>query len=81
MPDPKLILAMTAVSACLPSVATVRIQRKEQDAKQLTVLGLCGGIALMVIVGAIAYEPLMYVGLLCMILAYLYFMLAPKESV
>lgn len=79
--EKSLILAFTAVSACLPSIATVRVQRKEQDPKQVGILAFSGLIALIVILGALYNELLMYLGIGLMVLMYLYFLLAPKETI
>ena len=81
MVEKAMILAFTAVSACLPSIATVRIQRKEQDSKQVGILALSGLVALTVVLGALFSEALMYLGIIAMVLMYLYFMLAPMEMI
>jgi len=77
-----MILAFTVVATCLPSIATVRVQRKEQDEKQRKWLMLSGAIALITIVGALTDNMiLLSLGVLGMIILYCYFLLAPKETI
>ena len=78
--DTSIILALTTVSACLPSLATVRLQRKEHH-EQTGVLAWSGLIAIITIIGAIKYEPLMWLGVALMVMTYLFFLFAPMEIV
>jgi len=77
----KVILALTTVSACLPSLATVRLQRKEQGETQKGVLLWSGLIAFLTVYGAIKNETIMWIGIILMVLTYLYFLFAPIEVV
>ena len=76
-----IILGFAAISACLPSLATVRLQRIEQDEKQRSLLLLSGSIAFITIIGALEFEPLMWLGVLGMVALYLWLLFAPLEEV
>jgi len=75
------IVGMSVISACLPSLATVRLQRIEQDERQKILLLVSGAVALMTIYGAIKNEKLMWFGVLCMIAMYVFLLFAPIKYI
>jgi len=74
-----IIVAFTVISAMLPSIATVRVQRKEHKG-QIYVLGISAGICGLMILGLVIKQT--WVFWLAVILAtgwFLFNLLAPIE--
>lgn len=81
MPSTSVLLGLTLVSAGLPSIATVPVQRSEaRGEKQRRILILAGGIVMLGIIGAlIGVDALLYLALVLMFALYCFMVFAPLD--
>jgi Ca2+/Na+ antiporter len=80
MPD-AVILALTAVSAGLPSLATVRLQRIEHDEGQRRFLALSAGVVFLVVIGVLYNKIIMAIGILLLCALYVFMLFAPRDKI